>query len=185
MNRTEIDSFFDRELLPRWKDWDPTGAEIADWTWHLGPFSYDLALRAVRVCKLESRWREPRMGDVIKFCKTNQPKQRYAVEKFEPNVFVQCIEGRTAGRYFPVLLGGDSTKDYPRQTYLKAGSVWVDLFAERGERWIFYTGMTDTEMRKRKREMASETLNSLPDCATEDEQAADPADTLITAELPF
>lgn len=65
--------FVEREMKPRWPDWQPTAAQAADWAEYLRPYAVDEALAAVRQVIAETRYNKaPVVREVMAACRGRQ-----------------------------------------------------------------------------------------------------------------
>lgn len=188
MNKLEVDTFFEKELLTRWQQWDPSGAEINDWAYKLKSYNYSLCRDAAREHYVQSKLRRPRLLDILAYCRCNVRRTETGEKiKFKPTVFVQCIKGRAPGRYHPILFGRDAELNHTEQVYIDAAEKRVEEYANQGEEWIVCVTEDEKQVRQRRRELAR-----LPESAsvrpTVDEQRSidpNPPQPLSEEDLPF
>ena len=175
MDKAEVDTFFEKELLTRWQQWDPSGAEINDWSYKLKNYDYNVCRDAVREHYIQSKLRRPRLLDILGYCRNNARRTEDGTKlKFKPTVFIQCIQGRAPGCYHPIIFGRDIELNQDEQVYIAAAEKMVYGYAENGEEWMVCVG-DEKQVRERRRELARRP-ESAPERPIVDEQVETPAE---------
>ncbi len=147
MNYIEADNFLENEVRGRFSKWKPESAEIRDWLFFIKGMDWDVALRAIREHKSESRYNAPALSTFrAKACNFAPPKEQVAVP--EDAVFVMYEGGGRgplqAGFFFPVIV-------QPHEQHLlgKAAENVRRHHAERyGGEWKVYSPTTPVAMAK-------------------------------------
>ncbi len=107
MNYIEADNFLENEVRGRFSKWKPESAEIRDWLFFIKGMTEDVALRAIREHKSESRYNAPALSTFrAKARSFMPPKEHVAVP--EDSVFILYEGGGqgtlVAGYFFPVII---------------------------------------------------------------------------------
>lgn len=107
MNNIEADNFFENEVQGRFSKWEPEEAEIRDWLFYIKGMDWDIALKAIREYKSESRYNAPALSVFrVKARGFMPPKEKVAQP--DPTIFVMYEgSGRGAlqpGYFFPIIV---------------------------------------------------------------------------------
>ncbi|MDD5134937.1 MAG: hypothetical protein PHP01_05955 [Phycisphaerae bacterium] len=102
MTGIETDTFIEKELLPRWPDFKPSGVELADFKFFLAPADNVTALRAVRQHASESNWKRPVLKKILEHIARLSPKpaavaarrRRVKIQRDWPRYYLSAIGGR-------------------------------------------------------------------------------------------
>ena len=107
MTGLEAMDFFDKHVQGRFSKWEPESAEIDDWLFYLKGLDEDVALRAIREHKSESRYNTPALSTFRAKARGFMPPKEH-VEKPEDTVFIWYDGGGDttlqSGYFFPVVV---------------------------------------------------------------------------------
>lgn len=83
---------------------------------------------------------------------------------YEPTVFVQCVKGRTVGRFLPVVFGGPREEDIPREQYVSAAKRMIEelVMYESGNEWVIRENATHAELAKERLAAIKAKINAAP-----------------------
>lgn len=106
----EAGNFIEKEMKPRWPDWKPNTAQVADWTLWLNPYSWEVAQNAVREhAGTQTYNKRPNAAKLRPLLAKYQPHT--TVEKkgmADPTVFIFYAGGGRgtllSGYFFPVIV---------------------------------------------------------------------------------
>ncbi len=156
MDKIAAQFFFDRQVQPRWPDWQPEGVEISDWVFWIGKTDEDTALSAIREHASGSRWKRPTLGKFRTLVRLKAPPKE-KVEQPEPTVFVMYEGGglgtTLAGYFFPIITlpGVDVMKAAEHMRAKHEGGF--------GGTWKVYAEATHYEMTKMRSEFQKKRVN--------------------------
>ncbi len=80
---------------------------------------------------------------------------------FVPTVFVQCVKGRTTGRYLPVILKTSHLETLPNERYISAArDLCEQLNITDGTKWIVREGVSDRELSRERHKIINDSVNA-------------------------
>ncbi len=152
MNSIETLNFFEKHVQGRFSKWEPEPAEIDDWLFFLKGMPEDIALRAIREHKAESRYNTPALSTFrAKARNFMAPKEKGTVP--DDSVFVMYEGGGRgllqAGFFLTVIV-----RPHEQHLLMKAAQNVRQHHAERyGGEWKVYAETTPDAMAKMRHDI--------------------------------
>lgn len=159
MNSVEASNFFENHVRGRFSKWEPETAEIDDWLFYIKGVEWDIALKAIREHKSESRYNTPALSTFRAKARGFMPPKE-KVARPHDTVFVMYDGGGVGtlqpGYYFPVIV-------LPHEQHLimkAAENARAKREENVGGTWKIYSQTTPRQMAKMQNEIWAALIES-------------------------